>query len=270
LVVTEMSDASFTAGSLHVIERGRGYPLVLVHGFPLDHQMWQGQFPELSRDYRVIAPDLRGFGRSPDGAEAITMGQYADDLAGMLDQRGVDRPIALAGLSMGGYIAWEFWRRHPQRLSHLILCDTRSAADTPEAAEVRLQTAERVLAEGTGLLVESMLPKLFASGTRRQQPEVVRAVEQVIRSARPAGVAAALRGMAQRADATEWLGQIQVPTLFVCGQEDAITGVAEMAQMADAVPRAELVVIPACGHLAPLEDPLHVNKAIRGFLDRLT
>jgi 3-oxoadipate enol-lactonase len=167
---------------------------------------------------------------------------------------------------MGGYIAWQFWRRHPQRLSHLILCDTRSAPDSPEAAQARLETAQRVRAEGSAILLDTMVPKLFSERTRRQNRAVITATHQVMRAARPAGVAAALRGMAQRVDATPWLPAIQVPTLVVCGQEDAITTVPEMENIARAIPRAALAVIPACGHLAPLEDPIHVNKAIRGFL----
>ena len=203
-----------------------------VHGFPLDHQMWQGQVAELGEEFHVLVPDLLGFGQKRDVTDIVTMQQYADDLAEMLDALRIAQPVVLCGLSMGGYIALEFWRRHGARLSHLILCDTRSAADTPEAAQARLQTADRVLAEGTSVLAEAMLPKLFSARTQRQRASVVAATEQVIRSARPASVAAALRGMAQREDATSWLPAIAVPTLVVCGQEDVISSVAEMEQIA--------------------------------------
>jgi pimeloyl-ACP methyl ester carboxylesterase len=229
--------------------------------------MWQGQIAELGDAFHVIAPDLRGFGQSRDATGTGTMQQYADDLAELLDALRIDQPVALCGLSMGGYIAWQFWRRHAARLSHLILCDTRSAADTPEVAQTRLQTADRVLVEGTAALADAMMPKLFAERTQRQRSAVIAATEQVIRSARPAGVAAALRGMAQREDATPWLPAITVPTLVVCGQKDVISTVTEMEQIALAMPDAKFVVIPACGHMAPLEDPVHVNQAIRGFLD---
>ena len=261
-----MSKLSISDTRLHVVERGAGHPLLLVHGFPLDHQMWQGQIAELSQEFRVIAPDLRGFGQSDDSTSTVTMQQFADDLAELLEALAVDQPVAFCGLSMGGYIAWQFWRRHPQRLSHLILCDTRSAPDSPEAAQTRYQTAERVLTEGTSTLMDTMIPKLFSERTRRQNRAVVTATEHVMRTARPAGVAAALRGMAQREDATPWLPEIRVPTLVVCGQEDAISTVSEMESIARAIPQAEFAVIPACGHMAPLEDPIHVNKAIRGFL----
>lgn len=253
---------------LHVEDRGTGHPLLLVHGFPLDHQMWEGQLAELSQEFRLIAPDLRGFGQSASAGECMTMQQFADDLAGLLDKLNVREPVAFCGLSMGGYIAWQFWRRHPQRLSHLILCDTRSAPDSPEAAQSRVQTADRVLAEGVTSVVESMIPKLFSQRTLRQNPAVVAATEQVMRAASPSGVAGALRGMAERVDATPWLPEIRVPALVVCGQEDAIAPVREMEEMAEAIPQAEFVVVPACGHMAPLEDPTHVNKAIRAFLAR--
>ncbi|MHB8972693.1 MAG: alpha/beta fold hydrolase [Pirellulaceae bacterium] len=262
------STVTISSARLNVAQRGHGHgkALLLVHGFPLDHQMWQGQLAELGDEFRVIAPDLRGFGRSSEAMGTVTMQQYADDLAELLDALQVDQPVALCGLSMGGYIAWQFWRRHAARLSHLIVCDTRAAADTPEAAQTRRQTAARVLAEGTAVLVDAMLPKLFAERTQRQRSVVLAATEQVIRSAHPAGVAAALHGMAAREDATPWLPAITVPTLVICGQQDVISPVTEMEQIALAIPAAEFVVIPACGHMAPLEDPVHVNKAMRGFL----
>lgn len=263
---TVTNTVTLSSARLNVVQCGHGKPLLLVHGFPLDHQMWQGQIVELGDEFRVMAPDLRGFGHSSDATGTVTMQRYADDLAELLDALRIDQPVALCGLSMGGYIAWQFWRRHATRLSHLILCDTRSAADAPEVAQARLQTADRVLAEGTAVLVDAMMPKLFAERTQRQRSAVIAATEQVIRSARPAGVAAALRGMAHREDATPWLPAITVPTLVVCGQQDVISTVTEMEQIALAIPDAEFVVIPACGHMAPLEDPVHVNKAIRGFV----
>ena len=119
--------------SMSAVDVGVGAPVVLVHGFPMDHTIWQSQIDALSSHYRVIAPDLRGFGDSLGELENVSMRQYADDLGEMLDALKVDEPIALAGLSMGGYIALEFFRSHRQRLKSLILCDTRAAADTPHA-----------------------------------------------------------------------------------------------------------------------------------------
>jgi len=252
---------------LNVFRAGSGPPLLLVHGFPLDHQMWQGQIDDLSRSFDVIAPDLRGFGLSRSTAELVTMEQYADDLADLLDALGIDAPIAFCGLSMGGYIAWQFWKRHRDRLSHLVLCDTRAAADSPEAAQARGVTADRVLEEGPAFLLEGMLAKLFSKQTFRLRGSLVEKTAQVIRTASRSGVAAALRGMAVRPDATGWLPRITVPVLLVCGQEDVLTEVSEMEAVADQIPGAQLAVIPGCGHMAPLEDPVHVNKTIRAFFE---
>ena len=252
---------------LYFEERGSGPPLLLVHGFPLDHHMWAGQLAGLDDAFRVIAPDLRGFGRSSLGSEErIPMEQFADDLAELLDALGIDEPITFAGLSMGGYVGWQFWRRHPERLHRLVMCDTRAVPDAPEMRQNRLETAARVLREGAGVVADTMLGKLFATATRDGQPELLQATHAVMSGTSPRAIAAALRGMADRADATPWLGQIQVPTLLVCGHEDEISRVDEMRGIAQAMPRAELVVVAEAGHMAPLEQPAAVNTAIRRFL----
>ena len=251
---------------LHVLDQGHGTPLLLVHGFPLDHTMWQWQIDDLAKDYRVIAPDLRGFGRSPAASGEVAMEQFADDLAVLLDVLGVTEPVVFCGLSLGGYIAWQFWRRHRARLAALILCDTRALADPPEVAQGRLATAERVLAEGVSLLPETMLQRLFAPVTFTQQPELIAATRRVMLKTPAAGAAAALRGMARRPDFTSQLGEINVPTLVVCGERDAIVTVSEMRVIAACIAGAQFVEIPDAGHLAPLEKPASVNAAIRAFL----
>jgi pimeloyl-ACP methyl ester carboxylesterase len=252
--------------NLHVVDQGSGPPLLLVHGFPLDHQMWAGQIEALSGEYRVIAPDLRGFGDSESKLEVVPMQRYADDLAGILDALEVAPSVTLCGLSMGGYVAWQFWKRHPQKLDKLILCDTRAAADTPEAAEARRVLAKDVLVQGTTMLAEAMIPKLFSKSSRERRADLVTATATVIRTSNRMSVAAALRGMAERPDATPWLSQIRIPALVICGEEDALTEVDEMEQLAAQLPQAQFVVVPGCGHLAPLEDPDTVNRAIRLFL----
>src|SRR5262245_6207303 len=198
---------------LHVVERGQGKPLLLVHGYPLDHSMWRGQLDELADACRVIAPDLRGFGASDATAGTVTMEQMADDLAGLLDALQVREPIVFCGLSMGGYVAWQFARKHRSRLAGLILCDTRAAADAPEAAAGRRKTAERVLTEGPGFVAETLLPKLFAPATFARQPPIVEATRQVILRTKREGIAAALHGMADRPDVRLTLSGIDVPAL---------------------------------------------------------
>ena len=251
--------------SLHVEDRGAGSPLLLVHGFPLDHTMWAGQ-TALWRKLRIIAPDLRGFGASDVTSGAVTMEQYADDLAALLDAMQVRQPVTFCGLSMGGYVAWQFVARHRQKVDSLILCDTRAVADSPEAAAGRHQLADRVLVEGAQVVAESMIPKLFAPQSLERNAEFVTATREVILRTRPEGIAAALRGMAKRKDVTADLGQIDVPTLVICGQHDVISTPTEMQQIAAAIPGAEYVEIPGAGHMTPLENPASVNAKIGQFL----
>jgi pimeloyl-ACP methyl ester carboxylesterase len=253
---------------LFTSDTGRGAPLLLVHGFPLDHRMWREQVAELSGRFRVIAPDLRGFGASPAAGDTASMEQYADDLAALLDALDVREPVAFCGLSMGGYIAWQFWRRHAPRLARLILCDTRASADTPEAARNRLEMAQRVLDHGTAEVAPVMLPRLLAPGTQQQRPELVEWLRRQIDAVPPQAIAAAQRAMAARPDASAWLAGIKVPTLVVVGEHDAISTVAEMRGLAEAIPGATLLVVPAAGHLAPLENPAPVNRALAEFLAR--
>jgi pimeloyl-ACP methyl ester carboxylesterase len=248
------------------IERGAGTPLLLVHGFPLDHAMWTAQIDGLSARHRVIAPDLPGFGRSPAVADKFSMAQFADDLAALLDVLHVVEPIVCCGLSMGGYIALQFWHRHRARLRGLVLCDTRAAADAPEAAQARLAVADRVLCEGPGVLAEGMLPRLFSDATRQQRPALVDEVRSVILAADRRGVAAAARGMAERPDMTSELARIDCPALVIAGENDVISPPDEMRSLAQAMPRASFVEVAAAGHLAPLENPAEVNAAMGAFL----
>lgn len=253
--------------SLNVVERGAGPPLLLVHGFPLDHSMWKYQLDGLSDICRVIAPDLRGFGKSDGETDVITMEQLADDLAELLDALNVDEPITFCGLSMGGYVAWQFRLRHASRLGRLILCDTRAIADSEEAARGRRLAASAVLSEGVSGFVEGMIPKLFAPQVTRDQPEIVDELRAVMLATRPTTVAAALRGMADRRDMLDVLPQIDVPTLVVCGEHDAISPADEMRAIADAMPNAAFCEVSGAGHMAPLERPELVNGAIRDFLE---
>jgi pimeloyl-ACP methyl ester carboxylesterase len=227
--------------------------------------MWLPVAERVAASYRVILPDLRGFGLNrevlPEDA-VLTMEQHADDLAALLDFLAIDEPITLAGLSMGGYIALAFWRRHRQRLGKLVLCDTRAAADTPEAAKNRHTLAARVLSEGSHVAADAMLPKLFAAETPKTNPEIVAKTRQVIVDTLPTSIAAALRGMAQRPDMRAELPNINVPTLVICGAEDAITPPDEMQSMAAAMPQASYVEIAGAGHMAPLERPEETARSM--------
>jgi 3-oxoadipate enol-lactonase len=252
--------------ALEVIDRGRGPVVLLVHGFPLDHTMWSGQIDALSRSHRVLAPDLRGFGKSDVTPSKVTMQQFADDLAAMLTVVGVAEPVTFCGLSMGGYIGWQFFARHRAKLARLVQCDTRAVADSPEARDGRLKGADDTEAHGPATLVDAMLPKLFPQSAIEQQREFVVATKRVMLGTSPHGIAAAARGMAERPDVTAMLPQIDVPTLIVCGEHDAIAATKEMRGIANAIPRAQYVEIAGAGHMAPLEDPAKFNAALLQFL----
>ena len=252
---------------LGVVEKGAGPVLLLVHGFPLDHCMWHGQIEGLSDRCRVIAPDLRGFGQSGGGGVILTMRQFADDLAALLEALDIREPVSFCGLSMGGYVAWQFWRRHATRLGRLILCDTRAEADTEETARARSMMVGRVLAEGASIAADAMIPKLFAKTTYDEQPELVEAVRRTMLGTQPASIAAAQRGMAERPDMTGVLAHVGVPTLVICGEHDAISPPAEMRALAAAIPGGDYRQIAGAGHMAPLERPLDVNAAIGEFLE---
>jgi len=252
-----------------MLDHGTKPTLLLLHGFPLDSSMWNAQIEGLSADYRVIAPDLRGFGQGPPAGNVTTMEQMADDLAGLLDALAIDRPIVLAGLSMGGYVALAFWKKYAARLRAIVLCDTRAGADSPEVIQNRRETARRVLAEGAGVLADVMTTRLLSPGAPRDRPHVGDAVRQMILRADRRGAAAALLGMAARADFTPLLGQIGCPVLALVGEHDVLTPVAEMRAMAHAIPHAQLVEIPEAGHLAPMEQPAAFNTTLASFLGEL-
>ncbi len=252
--------------SFFVEDRGAGQPLLFVHGFPLNHSMWKAQLDFFESGYRVIAPDLRGFGSSKGAASVVTMQDYADDLAELLDEMKIHEPVTFCGLSMGGYIAWQFAERHPQRLSRLILSDTKATAD-PEAARLqRLELADRVEREGSDFFVDTMLKKIFAPATFSSQPELIDTFRKLIIETAPQAIAGASRGMAERPDFTERVGGITVPTLLLCGSDDALTPPDQMEQLADMMYRASFQLIPGAGHMAPVESPQAVNEAIARFL----
>lgn len=267
-----MQTAKISTGELAYIDRGSGVPVLLVHGFPLDHTMWGSQIEALSRDARVLAPDLRGFGQSPlgplDSTGGISMERYADDLAEFLDVLpiGADQPVIFAGLSMGGYIAWQFVRKYASRLRGLVLLDTRSLADTDEARAGRIKMAENVADWGSGRVAEMMGPKLVAPAAYKSNSKVVTDLRRVVTATSPAAIAAAQRGLAARPDMASFLPKISVPTLIIVGIEDAISPPAEMQAIAAAIPGAEYVVIPNSGHMTTMENPAAVNAVLSRFI----
>lgn len=249
-----------------VMDAGVGPAIVFAHGFPLDHTMWNAQIAEFSKTHRVIAPDLRGFGGTDGNLYSVPMEQFADDIADLLAALQVEGPVTFCGLSMGGYIAFQFALRHPNWVAKLILCDTRSAADSPEAAANRIKMADIVTKEGPEPVLWVMMPKLFGPATYQSQPETVAAVRGMVMGTKATAIAAAHRGMAVRLDVTPQLPRLTFPSLVIAGEHDAISPAAEMKSFSEQMPNARFVVIPNVGHMAPMEDPVAVNAAIRQFL----
>ena len=253
-------------GTLSTFVDGSGDPVLFVHGFPLDHTMWIEQLAAFAWSHQVIAPDLRGFGRSTITSGCVSMEEMADDCVRVLDALDVTRPITLVGLSMGGYVAWQFARKYPERMAKLVVCDTRSFADSPEGRETRLKMAAHVIEHGPAAVAEAMPAKIFAPAMFQEQPQVVAATKAVIAGTHPQGIAAAQLGMAARPDMTSFLATIRVPTLVVCGEHDAISPPDEMRAIAAKIPQAEFALIAEAGHMAPLERPGEFNRALRRFL----
>ncbi|MET0623070.1 MAG: alpha/beta hydrolase [Pyrinomonadaceae bacterium] len=250
-------------------EVGRGDAFVLLHGFPFDRSMWREQAEVLSADFRVIAPDLRGLGETPlGGLAAATMDEMAEDVAALLDALNVERAV-LGGLSMGGYVVFEFFRRFPRRVRALVLADTRPQEDDDAGKRTREENAQKVLREGMRPLVDSMLPKLLTASTRERRPDVFERVSAMMLAVRPEGAAAALRGMAVRRDQTELLSRIDMPTLVVVGTEDAITTPSDAEAMAAKIEGARLVRVEGAAHLSNVERPEEFNRALGDFVGGL-
>lgn len=239
-----------TREPLYFVEIGSGEPVVLLHGFPLDGRMWEMQAKELSRSARVIVPDLSGFGRS-GAMVAASLDEMADDVAALLDSLGA-RQATIIGLSMGGYVSMAFARRHLERVARLGLCDTRAVPDSAEGKKVRDTNIALVDAQGSGAVLERMLPMLLSPEASLEIREFVRAMG---RSQVPSGVKAALAAMRDRPDARPWLATFDVPAMVVVGSEDRIAPPSEAEEMVAALPHAELALIPGAGHLANLEAP---------------
>jgi len=254
--------------SLAVDVRGKGPAVLFVHGYPLDRTLWEAQLSGLE-GYRVIAPDLRGLGLSDAPDLGYSMPTYADDLAALLEALQVDE-VVLVGLSMGGYVAFEFLRRHRERVRALVLFDTRADADGPDVRRARDQQSSLAREQGAGAIVDQMLPRLLGPGAAQSMPQVVERVREMMLAAPVAGIAGALAAMRDRNDSTALLVTLDdLPTMVVVGEEDAMTPVDLARGMASAIPGARLEVIPGAGHLPPLEAPAEVNALLLDFLKSL-
>lgn len=243
---------------------GRGPALLLFHPFPFDGSVWERQLEALADRFRVLAPDLSGFGAStvPEDPASYSVERWADEGRAVLDTCGVERAI-VGGCSMGGYVTFAFARRHPDRIRALLLVDTRAEADAEQVRENRRRQQAMVREGQTGRLLDELHGRLLSSAgaaDERLSADVRRRMEQP-----PAGIVGALDAMIRRPDSTGLLPRIDRPTLVVVGAEDRITPPPVLDAIAGAIPRARLVVIPECGHLPQIEAPEAFHEAL-GFL----
>ena len=237
--------------------------VLLIHAFPLDADMWQGQVASLSARLPVVAPHLPGFGGSAPAGELMTMSAAAARCVEALDDAGVDRAV-VCGLSMGGYVAMELWRRAPERFAGLILANTRAGSDSSEAAAGRRALADRLRTEGSAFLVESPPPLLSDSAPG----ELWDRVRSLIAAQSADAIAAAALGRAARPDSTPDLAGIVVPTLVVTSDRDTLIAPDATTPMAGEIPGANLAVIPDAGHLSNLEAPTRFAELLGAHLTR--
>ncbi|HSA56956.1 MAG TPA: alpha/beta fold hydrolase [Gemmatimonadaceae bacterium] len=247
---------------------GTGTPVVFLHGFPHHRGLWTAQVNALVDRARCIAPDLRGFGET-SAAPPWTMDRYADDVERVMEGARIDKAV-LVGLSMGGYIAFAFWRRHRRRVRALVLADTRPGPDSDEGKQKRRDLIALARERGSEAVADAMITGMVGKSTREKNPDIVESVHGMLASAPEPGVIGALEALMERPDSTSTLATIDVPTLIVVGDEDALTPVAEARAMHAGIRGSRLEVIAGAGHVSNVERPAAFNHVLTEFLASLT
>lgn len=265
-----MSSQRLRSGDAEIVYwvGGNGPSVVLLHPFPANHEFWLPVADELSSRLRLILPDLRGHGESEIGDGPATMAKHAADLVRIMGDAKVGR-AALIGVSIGGYILFEFWRKHRDRVAAFALCNTKAPADNAEARAGRLQAANDVLERGSESFLQTMIARLLGKTTYEMRPDLVEGALRMMRQMSPEDIAQVQRGMAERADSIETLKTIDIPTLLVTGDEDILTGIKEAEVMHQHIAGSQLRVIPKAGHYSLWEQPAEAARLLRQFLESL-
>lgn len=248
--------------------QGDGAPVVLLHPFPANHRFWLPVLELLSSRYRFIVPDLRGLGASTIGGGPATMEKHAEDIRRVCDDAGIGKPV-LIGVSIGGYILFEFWRRSRERVGAVVFSNTKAGADSEDVRKGRLEVAEQVLQRGPEFFIDAQIPKLLGESTRRNRPDIAEEAREVMMASTGAGIAANQHGMAERPDSTATLSRINVPALFIGGSEDVLSPPEEIERMHKAARGSQMRIIPAAGHYAAFEKPEEYASILREFLGSL-
>ena len=246
---------------------GTGMPVAFIHGFPHNRTLWAPQVSALVDRARCIALDLRGFGESSRNGP-FTIDQFADDVATLLRMLGIERTV-VAGLSMGGYVAFALWRRHREMVRALVLADTRAGADSEEARAKRLLLIELARSRGSEAVADGQIVGMIGKSTREKRPALIDGVHRMLASAPVDGICGALEAMIGRIDSTATLPTIDVPTLVVVGAEDVLTPVSEAEILHDAIRGSRMEVIEQAGHVSNLERPAAFNHVLSEFLAAL-
>ncbi len=260
-------NASINGFRMHFEEAGKGAPILFIHGFPLNRMIWKAQVEALRKSFRVITPDVRGYGESEATPGVYDMELLADDIAALIRHLQCG-PAIIAGHSMGGYILFAFYRKYPELARGLILVSTRAVADTPEGKANRAALAQRVEQEGHQPVVEKMLAPMMAAASVAANPNLKSEVEAMMMKSSLLGLAGASRGMAARREATDLLSKIAVPTLILAGTADALIPHAESEKMAQAIPNAHLHLFEGAGHLLSMEQPQEMNRVLAQWLKK--
>jgi len=243
-------------------------PIIFIHGFPYDHTMWKEQIIALSDKYFCVAYDIRGLGESPAGDGQFTMESFVDDLEAIINKLNLNKPV-ICGLSMGGYISLRALERMHDKFSAAILCDTRSEADNNEGKLKRAAGIKRINSEGLAPFAKDFITNCFGEYFKQNKSNELNKIIEKSSSFNPIGVKGCLLAMLSRTDTTQSLSKLNIPTLIICGEQDALTPPAVMKDMFHKIPNAEFVEIKNAGHMTPIENPEEVNKAIIIFLNKL-
>ncbi len=245
---------SVAGRTVRYLDAGIGRPMLWLHAFPLNADMWRHQLEHPPAGWRLIAPDFRGFGGSAIDSADVGVDDYAGDILALMDDLAFDRAV-IGGLSFGGYVAFAMFRRAPERIAGLVLADTRPTADSEDGSAARRALLEAVRREGVGIVPDRQIPTVLGATTRGERPAVVAEVKRIIAANAAPGIEAAIVALMRRPDSTADLIRIQVPTLLIVGDEDEITPLADASAMHRAIRGSSMAILARAGHLSNLETP---------------
>jgi len=242
-------------------------PVIFIHGFPFDKSSWQPQMEFLKHTHRVLAYDIRGFGKSTAGEENLSISLFADDLVELMDVLQIDKAVA-CGLSMGGYILLNAVNRYPERFEAIVLSDTQCIADSAEGKEKRYKTIDQINAEGLTDFAEAFVKNVFCPDSLNTKKELVEKIRNIILTTSPITITGTLKALAQRPEMCSTLNEILIPVLVLCGEEDTVTPLAQAEFLNRNIANSEFGTIDNAGHLSNLEQPDEFNRCLTPFITK--